>query len=171
MILETFGENIWNRHSHFSLETNFFVYKLNFDFLLEQLVKKDQIFFFRISTPNFERLLSLAKWVIGASFIWIGRSVLELFDLKVSILTWGFDFNPFRQKSGKIDFNFKSPYLQDLLRLAIGVNWRKQIWNRLIQIKVIGLQSWGWKIAKGVHHQHFRQKNIFPNGAYNMFLH
>ena len=37
----------------------FFAYKLNFDFLLEKPVKNDQIFFFRISTPNFKILLSL----------------------------------------------------------------------------------------------------------------
>ena len=127
----------------------FFAYKLNFDFLLEKPVKNYQIFFFRISTPNFSLLLSLEKWVIGASFIWIGRSVSELFDLKVSILTWGTLFD---KNQEKVDFKFKTPNLQDQLCLAIGVNWRKQIWNRLIQTEVIGLQSRGWKISKGVHH-------------------
>ena len=39
----------------------FFAYKLNFDFLLEKPVKNDHIFLFRISTQNFEILLSLEK--------------------------------------------------------------------------------------------------------------
>ena len=110
LILETFGENIWNQHGHFSLKTYFFAYKLNFDFLLGKPVKNDQIFFFRISTPKFELLLSLEDWVIGPSFIWIGRSVSELFDLKVSILTWGTLFD---KNQEKVDFKFKTPNLQD----------------------------------------------------------
>ena len=88
----------------------FFAFKLNFDFWLEKSVKNDQIFFFRISTPNFKLLLSLVKWVTGASFIWIGRSVSELFDLKVSILTWGTLFD---KNQEKIDFKLKTPNLQD----------------------------------------------------------
>ena len=88
----------------------FFAYKLNFDFLLEKPVKNDHIFFFRISTRNFNLLLSLVKWVTGASFIWIGWSVSELFDLKVSILTWG---TLFEKNQEKIDFKFKTPRLQD----------------------------------------------------------
>ena len=88
----------------------FFAYKLNFDFLLEKPVKNYQIIFFRISTPNFNILLSLEKWVIGANFIWIGRSVSELFDLKVSILTWGTLFD---KNQEKVDFKFKTPNLQD----------------------------------------------------------
>ena len=88
----------------------FFAYKLNFDFLLEKPVKNDQIFFFRISTPNFNSLLGLEKWVIGASFIWIGRSVPELFDLKVSVLTWG---TLFYKNQEKVDFKFETPNLQD----------------------------------------------------------
>ena len=86
-----------------------FAYKLNFDFLLEKPVKNYQIFFFRISTPNFKLLLSLEIWLIGASFIWIGRSVPGLFDLKVSILTWGTLFD---KNQEKIDFKFKIPNLQ-----------------------------------------------------------
>ena len=88
----------------------FFALKLNFDFLLEKPVKNGQFFFFRISTPNFKLLLSLVKWVIGASFIWISRSVSELFDLKVSILTWGTLFD---KNQEKVDFKFKTPNLQD----------------------------------------------------------
>ena len=110
MIVETSGENIWNQHGYFSLETYFFAYKLKFDFLLEKPVKNYQIFFFRISTPNFKLLLSLEKWVIGASFIWIGESVSELFDLKVSILTRGTLFD---KNQEKVDFKFKTPNLQD----------------------------------------------------------
>ena len=144
LIVETSGENIWNRHGHFSLETYFFAYKINFDFVKIKPVKNYQIFFFRISTPNFELLLSLEKCVTGANFIWIGRSVSELFALKVSILTWGILFD---KNQEKIDFKFKTPNLQENLLLAIGVNWRKQIWNRLIQTEVRGLQSRGWKIA------------------------
>ena len=77
----------------------FFAYKLNFDFLLEKPVKNDQIFLFRISTPNIKLLLSLEKWVIDASFIWVCRSVSELFDLKVLILTWGTLFEKNQEKS------------------------------------------------------------------------
>ena len=88
----------------------FFAYKLNFDFLLEKPVKNYQIFFLRISTPNFNLLLSLEKWVTGESFSWIGRSVSELFDLKVSILTWGTLFD---KNQEKVDFKFKTPNLQD----------------------------------------------------------
>ena len=131
------------------------------------LIFYHQIFLFRISAPNFTILLSLEKWVIGASFIWIGRSVPELFDLKVSILTWGTLFD---KNQEKVDFEFTTLNLQDSLSLAIGVNWRKQIWNRLIQTEEIGLQSRGWKIAKGVHHQNSRKEIIFPNRAHNMFL-
>ena len=123
-----------------SWKHTFFAYKLNFDFLLEKPFKNDQIFFFRISTPNFKRLLSLEKWVIGASFIWIGQSVSELFDLKVSILTWGTLFD---KNQEKVDFKLKTPNLHDSPNLVIGVNWRKQIWNRLIQTEVKGLQSRG----------------------------
>ena len=110
MIVETYGKNIWNQLGHFSLETYFFAYKLNFDFLLEKPVKNDQILFFRISTPNFKLLLSLEKWIIGASFIWIGWSVSELFDLKVSILTWGTLFD---KNQEKIEFEFKTSNLRD----------------------------------------------------------
>ena len=88
----------------------FFAYKLNFDFLLGKPVKNDQIFFFRISTPNFKFLLSLEKWVTGANFIWIGLSISELFDLKVSILTWGTLFDKIQEK---VDFKFKTPNLHD----------------------------------------------------------
>ena len=88
----------------------FFAYKLNFDFLLEKPVKNCQFFFLRISTLKFNRLLSLVKWVTGASFIRIGRSVSELFDLKVSILTWGTLFD---KNQEKVDFKFETPNLQD----------------------------------------------------------
>ena len=88
----------------------FFAYKLNFDFLLEKPVKNGYIFSFRISTPNFKLLLSLEKWLTGESFIWIGRSISELLDLKVSILTWGTLFD---KNQKKIDFKLKTSNLQD----------------------------------------------------------
>ena len=53
------------------------------NFLLEKPVKNDQIFLFRISTPNFKLLLSLEKWV---------QVLSELVDPSRSYSTWKFRF-------------------------------------------------------------------------------